>query len=103
MTNPPWQQPEWITQTQIILDSFAKLLNRDLIDRSGSEEEQSQRLFEAPFVVVSHNTAEDPILNYGNETALRLWEADLETLTAMPSRKTAELVHRDERASFSVA
>jgi len=100
MTDSPWQQAEGITQSQIILDSFAKLMGRELIDRSGSQEEQSQRLFEAPFVVVSHNTADDPILNYGNKAALNLWEANLETLLQMPSRKTAEPVHRDERAEL---
>lgn len=96
----PWQQPDWITRTQIILDSFSKLLGRELIDRTGSAEEQSQRLFEADFVVVAHNTADDPILMYGNQRALKLWETDLESLLQMPSRKTAEPVHRDERAEL---
>jgi len=100
MTGIPWQQPNWIAQTQLILDSFVKLLDRELIDRSGSKLEQSQRLFEANFVVVSHNTADDPILNYGNQAALTLWETDLENLLSMPSRKTAEPVHRDERAEL---
>jgi len=100
MNDAPWQNPELINQTQLILDSFAKLLDRELVDRSGSEVEQSQRLFEADFVVVSHNTADDPILNYGNRKAVELWETDLETLLSMPSRKTAEPVHRDERAEL---
>ncbi|MDG2388318.1 MAG: MEKHLA domain-containing protein [Planctomycetaceae bacterium] len=100
MTNTPCQQPEWIEQTQIILNSYAELLGRELIDRDGSKAEQSQRLFDAPFVVVSHNTADDPILNYGNHAALLLWEADLKTLLQMPSRKTAEPVHRDERSEL---
>ena len=100
MTDFPWQEPNWIAQTQLILDSFARLLGRELIDRYGTGLEQSQRLFEADFVVVSHNTADDPILNYGNQAALNLWETDLESLLSMPSRKTAEPVHRDERAEL---
>lgn len=96
----PWQQPDWITRTQIILDSFSKLLRRELIDRTGTAAEQSQRLFEADFVVVAHNTADDPILNYANQAALDLWETNLETLLSMASRKTAEPVHRDERAEL---
>jgi len=55
-------------------------------------------LYEAPFVVVAHGTQADPILNYGNAAALRLWEFDLETLLRTPSRMTAEPMHRDERA-----
>ena len=83
---------------QLLLDSFARLLGRELIARAGSVEEQAERLFRAPFVVVSHGTEADPILNYGNAAALALWEMDFATLTQTPSRLTAEPVHRDERA-----
>ena len=81
-----------------MLDSFARLLKRELISRAGSAAEQSRRLFEAPFVVVAHGTQTDPILDYGNATALALWEIDLADFLQLPSRLTAEPVHRDERA-----
>jgi hypothetical protein len=86
------------SHVQLLLDSFARLLGRELISRSGSIEEQAERLFHAPFVVVSHGIEADPILNYGNAAALALWEMDFATLTQTPSRLTAEPVHRDERA-----
>lgn len=86
------------THVQLLLDSFARLLGRELISRQGSAEAQAERLFQAPFVVVSHGTEADPILNYGNAAALALWEMDLATLTRTASRLTAEPVHRDERA-----
>jgi len=86
------------SHVQVLLDSFVRLLGRELVDRSGTAAEQAERLFHAPFVVVSHGTEADPILNYGNAAALRLWEMDWETLTRTPSRLTAEPVHRDERA-----
>jgi hypothetical protein len=83
---------------QLLLDSFARLLGRELISRDGSPTEQAARLFQAPFVVVSHGTEADPVLNYGNATALALWEMTWDELTRTPSRLTAEPVHRDERA-----
>ena len=83
---------------QILLDSFARLLGRELIPRAGSALAQAERLFHAPFVVVSHGTEADPVLDYGNAVALGLWEMDLATFTRTPSRLTAEPVHRDERA-----
>jgi hypothetical protein len=83
---------------RVLLDSFARLLGRELMPRVGSVEEQAERLFHAPFVVVSHGTEADPVLNYGNAAALALWEMDFATLTRTPSRLTAEPVHRDERA-----
>ncbi|MFN0050587.1 MAG: MEKHLA domain-containing protein [Planctomycetales bacterium] len=93
-----WNQPECILHTQLLLDSFERWLRRDLLPRTGSLADQARALFEAPFVVVSHGTQADPILNYGNAAALALWETDLPTLCATPSRLTAEPMHRDERA-----
>ncbi len=83
---------------RLLLDSFVWLLGRELVSREGTLAEQARRLFGADFVVVSHGTEADPVLNYGNRAALDLWEMDLETLRRTPSRLTAEPMHRDERA-----
>lgn len=93
-----WLDSRWISHTQILLNSFRKWVGRELIVRGESPEVDSERLFHAPFVVVAHGTQPDPILNYGNLTALRLWETNLSDLLQMPSRLTAEPMHRDERA-----
>ena len=90
--------PFSIDHVQLLLDSFARLLGRELIARDGSAASQAERLFHAPFVVVSHGTEADPVLNYGNAAALALWDMTWEELTHTPSRLTAEPVHRDERA-----
>ncbi len=95
---PPWAADAWIERTRVILDSFERFVGRELLPRGSSLAETARLLFEAPFVVVAHGVEDDPILNYANQTALTLWETDLATLLAMPSRKTAEPVHRDERA-----
>ncbi|MFM7136704.1 MAG: MEKHLA domain-containing protein [Planctomycetota bacterium] len=87
-----------IPHVQVLLDSFARLLGRELVSREGSAVEQAERLFRASFVVVSHGTEADPVLNFGNAAALALWEMTWEELTRTPSRLTAEPVHRDERA-----
>lgn len=90
--------PATVVHVQLLLDSFARLLGRELVPREGTSAEQAERLFRAPFVVVSHGTEADPVLNYGNAAALALWEMDWATLSSTPSRLTAEPVHRDERA-----
>lgn len=91
-------RPEWVAQAGLLLSSFAKLFGRELVSREGSPIDQAERLFRAPFVVVSHGTEADPILNYANATALALWETTPEQFTQTPSRLTAEPMHRDERA-----
>jgi hypothetical protein len=94
----PWARPPLVAHTRLLLDSFARWVGRELIPRDCAAGEESRRLFEAAFVVVSHGTEPDPVLNYGNRAALSLWETDLATFVRTPSRLTAEPVHRDERA-----
>ncbi len=93
-----WQNPWVIEWTQYLLNSYARLVKQELISRDGTPLEQAGRLFNSPFVVASHGLQDDPILNYGNQTALDLWEMDWEQFTHTPSRLTAEPVNREERA-----
>jgi hypothetical protein len=93
-----WQKPWVIEWTQYVLDSYVRLVKQELITREGTPQEQAERLFTSPLVVASHGLEEDPILNYGNQAALDLWEMDWEQFTQTPSRLTAEPVNRDERA-----
>jgi hypothetical protein len=89
-----------VRHSQRLLNSFARRLKRELLPRSSDAVDDAKRLFDAPFVVVSHTPVADPILNYGNQTALSLWELPWEQFTQTPSRLTAEPMHRDERAQL---
>ena len=95
--NQVWHQPSVVEWSQLLLDSYRSWVGRDLMPRVGGLEEQAHTLFMAPFVVVSHGTQEDPILNYGSHLALTLWETTWEELLRTPSRLTAEPVNRAER------
>jgi hypothetical protein len=94
----PCHDPVVVRWSQILLDSFEHYLKKPLLTRSGDAQQDAHTLFTAPFVVVSHNGAADPILNYGNQAALDLWQLDWSRLIQIPSRLTAEPTHRDERA-----
>jgi len=95
-----WRK-HWVVEwTQNLLDSYAYWLKKELIPRQGTSLEQAECLFTCPFVVVSHGLQDDPILNYGNKTALTLWEMNWDQLTQTPSRQTAEPLNREERASM---
>ena len=67
---------------------------------SSLADESARQLFEAPFVLVSHGIEADPILNYGNQGALELWQLTWQEITCMPSRLTAEAPNREERAKL---
>ncbi|HSC57709.1 MAG TPA: MEKHLA domain-containing protein, partial [Nitrospira sp.] len=97
MTIQPWMDPAVVQWTQLLLDSYRHWMRKDLIERHGRREAEARALFESPLVVVSHGTQDDPILNYGNQTALVLWEMTWDELTKTPSRLTAEPINRAER------
>ena len=97
MIGQPWIDPAVVQWTQRLLDSYRHWVGTDLIERQGEPQFQARALFESPLVVVSHGTEADPMLNYGNQTALDLWELTWEQLVKMPSRLTAEPVNRAER------
>lgn len=78
--------------------TFHALTGRHLLDPSLSPLAAAKALFRAPFVVLSHDAAPDPILTYGNQAALDLFALSWEELTRMPSRLTAEAPDRAERA-----
>ncbi len=95
-----WKTDFAIGHTTCLARSFKHWTGHDLLPGNFSETELAQKVFEAPFVLVSHDTEADPILNYGNSAALSLWEMSWEELTRTPSRLTAEAPNREERAKL---
>lgn len=87
-------------QTAVILNSYRHWTGRELLSLSSTKTDLMTALFFAPFVVVTSDSAADPILNYGNKQGLQLWEMSWKQLTQTPGRHTAEPMHRDERQGF---
>ncbi len=95
----PWLQKALLQHIQLLLYSFHHWTGDHLIPISDHKSalEIANLLFNADFVVVSHGTQADPVLNYGNQQALDLWKMDWHTFTSTPSRYTAEVMERSER------
>lgn len=100
MDNQIWKKPEIISWTQILLNSYKCLLNKELIERNEDLLTDSKNLYNADFVVLSHNNKPDPIYNYGNQQALDLWEMNWQQLIQTPSRNTTEPISREEREAL---
>lgn len=81
-----------------LLKSLRRLTGRCLVEPDQAIPDQARALFYAPFVVLSHNTDAQPVLNYANRAGLKLFELAWEELIELPSRHTAEPIHQDERA-----
>lgn len=96
--NEPWLSETMLRHAQVLAGSLRHFTGRELLPAVADPAEFARHLFAAPFVLVSHGTEADPVLNYGNARALALWETTWEALTRMPSRLTAEAPNREERA-----
>lgn len=92
-----------VDHAMLLLESFRRICGRNLIGTAddfsigNSPSNLAKSLFEADLVVVSHGTETDPIFNYANQRALKLFELNWEDFVALPSRKSAEPMHRDTR------
>ncbi len=82
----------------LLLSSYQRLTGKSLLPATASVFEAAKCAYEAPFVILSHDTESDPIFTYGNLSAQKLFELDWEELTRLPSRFSAELPNREERA-----
>jgi hypothetical protein len=82
----------------LVRRSLRRLAGRDLIAGEPSPEAAAERIYHAPFALLSHDRAPDPVLIYANRCALDLFELTWEQLVSMPSRLTAEAPDREERA-----
>lgn len=99
--NQPWLSPDWIQQSERMLNSYRDLLGKSLLpDPSSNEDERAIQLFELNAVVLAHGAQDDPVFCYGNLAAIKLWQIDLATLLTMPSRKSAEPVERSDRSEM---
>jgi len=78
------------TRITAMLDSYECFLGVRLCEPG--------ELFAARCIVLAHGTQAPPILFYGNQAALQLWEMSWQELTAMPSFRTAEPDLRQDRA-----
>ena len=57
---PEQMRTRWVAHSQSLLNSYRERVALDLFDRSGHAADEAERLFLAPFVVVSHGVEADP-------------------------------------------
>ena len=96
--NEIWQNEFVVAHTACLAQSLRHFTGRELLPGSSDTRDLTRNVFESSFILVSHGTEADPVLNYGNRAALTLWEMTWEELTRTPSRFTAEAPNREERA-----
>jgi hypothetical protein len=81
----------------LLLSSYRQLIGRPLLPAHPSPAAMAEALYNAPFVVLSHDTASDPVFTYANRTAQALFEMPWIEIVGMPSRFSAEPLLREDR------
>ena len=85
---------------ELLLESYERLLHSPLIAHGerqlhvlhtpiGDRVSRAKALYESPVVVVSHDTRADPVFNYANLAAQRLFELEWDRFVQLPSRLSA--------------
>ena len=95
---PPADRDFLERQTELLCTSYARWTSQRLIAADRPESDPVQELWSAPFAVVAHDTASDPVFNYANACALHWFAMDWPAFTQLPSRLSAEPLAREERA-----
>ncbi|MBP0588611.1 MEKHLA domain-containing protein [Paraburkholderia sp. LEh10] len=85
----------------LLTGSYARLLGSELVARHERTDDAIGWLYhDAPFGLLAHNTADDPVFVYGNRRAQTLFGYEWDELTALPSRLSAQAPERRERQTF---
>ena len=101
---PPAPENAWaLSHVRVLAQSFQRLIGRALSPTTDYDAAWAQELFNADFALLSHGLEIDPLFNYANRCALRLFELDWPTLTVTPSRASAEAGLQSEREKFMAA
>jgi PAS domain S-box-containing protein len=94
------EQETLARHTRLLCESYRHWTGLKLIEADPASPEAVDELMNAPFAVASHNTQDDPVFNYANNAALKLFGMEREEMMGLPSRFSAEPVAQEERAGL---
>ena len=82
----------------LLSGAYARLTGKLLVPHTSDADARARWLYEAaPFCVLAHNTAADPMFIYANRSAQRCFGYDWDEMIQLPSRLSAEAPERAER------
>jgi PAS domain S-box-containing protein len=86
---------------ELLAGSHARVVGRPLMEEAVPAGTLSEWLYEhAPFVLLAHDTSDDPCFVYANLAAQRRFGYSWDEFVGMPSRLSAEAPEREERERF---
>lgn len=96
----PCAANDWLgAHVERLCTSFTRLTGRELLP-APAHGTRGHAAWQAPFALLSHGVEADPLFNYGNRTALALFELDWPAFVLLPSRASAEAPRQEARAEL---
>ena len=94
----PSEQNNYLAEhVTLLFASYRYWTGIDLLPSQDDPVKIAEQIFYAPFAVMSHDTAVDPLFNYANQATLDLFEMDWGEFINLPSRESAEPGNRQDR------
>src|SRR6476659_4618299 len=84
-----WMNPDTVKHCKLIEKNYKFWTGKELFEGRLNELELSEKMYNAPFVILSHGIQADPIYNYVNLKAQQLWEYTWDEMIKLPSRRSA--------------
>ena len=96
---PNLKTPFYHQHAELLCDSYQRLFKKPLLITSTTSANNPliQSLYNAPFALLSHGLEDEPIFNFGNAAALKLFEYSWDEFIQLPSRLSAKTVDQSER------
>ncbi len=83
----------------LVFASYQKLLGQPLFAAAG-QSNAAELAYHAKFALLTHDASSDPLFNYANLTAQRLFEMSWEEIVGAPSRSSAEAACQQDRQKW---
>ncbi|MCT0253707.1 MULTISPECIES: MEKHLA domain-containing protein [unclassified Synechocystis] len=87
----------YLGHINLLRQSYERLIGKTFGPKDLTGLSLAQAIYKAPYVVVSHSTEPDPVFNYANLTAQKLFEFPWAEFCQLPSRQSAEVPNQMER------
>ena len=94
---PDLSSPFYISHVRSLCFSYQHWTGKQLIEGHEKIDNIAEVLFNAPFALVSHGTETIPVFNFGNNTALELFELDWDKFIQLPSQESADQDNQEDR------
>lgn len=97
MTEPSPENAFQHAHAHLLLATYQQLTGHALLPDTPASQQVGHALYHAPFVLLSHDTAPDPVFTYANLAAQQLFAMPWQEIVGLPSRYSAEPLAREER------